>query len=392
MSAAGQAGQPDFASATRLGAATQQLVQMLRQPTQAAALSEAGWSALLATARSANLLGALAAQLQAATVAAPPRAQRHLDGALQLAARQRLSVQWEAQQLQAALGALGSLGVPVLLLKGAAYVMAAHQPPLGAGRMFGDIDVLVPRHALGDVESALMRAGWASAKTDAYDQRYYRQWMHEIPPMQHVHRNTVVDVHHTILPLSARNAPDPAQIIARARPLLDAHGMPALPALRVPAPEDLVVHSITHLVHEGELHNGLRDLHDVHAMLQRFGTEPGFWARLEACGAGNDLAGPLLLGLCLVQAVFESEVPAPLLARLQAQAAPRWRRRWLAGAYARALRPAFDEDTGAAEALARLAIYVRSHALRMPLPLLARHLSVKAWKGLMPQPRPAADG
>lgn len=366
-----------------LDPATRSLVHALRDPVVTAAMSEGAWSALLATARRTNLIGALAAQLQAAGVAAPPRAQQHLDGALQLAARQRLSVQWEAHRLQ---GALGELGILVVLLKGAAYVMAPHAPPLGAGRLFGDIDVLVPREALGEVESALMLDGWVSAKSDAYDQRYYREWMHEIPPMQHIRRNTVIDVHHTILPLTSRNAPDPAQIIARATPLA------ALPALRVPAPEDLVVHSITHLVHEGELHNGLRDLHDIHSMLQRFGQEPGFWGRLLASGAGNDLAGPLLLGLRLVQAVFESPVPAEVLATLQAQAAPRWRRRWLLPVYARALRPPTDEGAGAAEAIARLAIFVRAHALRMPMPLLLRHLSIKAWKGLMPQERPAADG
>lgn len=378
----------------RLDPATRQLVAALRHPAALthvlagaqADAPESVWSGLLATARNANLLGALAAGLHAAGMAAPPRAQRHLDGALQLAARQRLSVQWEAHQLQQALGALG---LPVVLLKGAAYVMAPHDPPLGAGRMFGDIDVLVPRNALGDVEAALMLQGWVSAKTDVYDQRYYRQWMHEIPPMQHVHRNTVIDVHHTILPLTSRNAPDPAQIIARALPL---PGELGLPALRVPAPEDLVVHSITHLVHEGELHNGLRDLHDIHAMLQRFGSEPNFWGRLLASGAGNDLAGPLLLGLRLVQAVFESPVPAEVLARLDAEAAPRWRRSWLPSVYAAALRPANEEGAGAREAAARFAIYLRSHALRMPLPLLARHLSIKAWKGLMPQERPAADG
>ena len=366
-----------------IDAVTRQLVAALCGPAALTGASEGSWSGLLGAARKANLIGALAARLHAAGVVAPPRAQRHLAGALQLAARQRLSVQWEAQQLQ---NALGALGVPVVLLKGAAYVMAPHEPPLGEGRMFGDIDVLVPREALGEVESALMLAGWVSAKADAYDQRYYRQWMHEIPPMQHIHRNTVIDVHHTILPLTSRNAPDPAQIIARARPLSD------LPALRVPAPEDLLVHSITHLVHEGELHNGLRDLHDIHSMLQRFSSEPGFWGRLLASGAGNDLAGPLLLGLRLTQAVFESPVPAEVLAALDAEAGPRWRRKWLPGIYARALRPANDESAGAAEAAARFVIYLRSHALRMPLPLLLQHLSVKAWKGLRPQARRAADG
>jgi len=366
-----------------LGNAAAQLVAAMRQPETARALNELQWSQLVATARACNLLGPLAARLEALQVAATAPAARHLAGALQLSARQRLSVQWEAHALQSA---LGDLGVPVVLLKGAAYVMAPAEQGLGQGRLFGDIDVLVPREALGEVESALMLAGWVSAKADAYDQRYYRQWMHEIPPMQHIHRNTVIDVHHTILPLTSRNAPDPAQIIARARPLSD------LPALRVPAPEDLLVHSITHLVHEGELHNGLRDLHDIHSMLQRFSSEPGFWGRLLASGAGNDLAGPLLLGLRLTQAVFESPVPAEVLAALDAEAGPRWRRKWLPGVYARALRPANDESAGAAEAAARFVIYLRSHALRMPLPLLLQHLSVKAWKSLRPQARPAADG
>ena len=366
-----------------LGGAALQLVAALRRPEALAALNEAQWSRLVGTARACNLLGALAARLQATQVAAPTAAARHLAGALQLSARQHLSVQWEAHTLQAA---LGGLGVPVVLLKGAAYVMAPVGHALGHGRLFGDIDVLVPRTALGEVESALMLDGWVSAKSDAYDQRYYRQWMHEIPPMQHIRRNTVIDVHHTILPLTARNAPDPARIIARATAL------PGLPAVRVPAPEDLVVHSITHLVHEGELHNGLRDLYDIHSMLQRFGPTPGFWGRLLDSGAGNDLAGPLLLGLRLAQAVFESEVPAEVLATLVAQAAPRWRRRWLLPVYARALRPPTDEGAGMAEAAARLTIFVRSHALRMPMPLLLRHLSVKAWKGLLPQERPAADG
>jgi len=366
-----------------LGKAATQLVMALRQPEKLGALNEGQWSRLVATARACNLLGPLAARLQATETAAPSAAARHLAGALQLSARQRLSVQWEAHTLQAA---LGGLGVPVVLLKGAAYVMAPAEQALGHGRLFGDIDVLVPRAALGDVESALMLDGWITAKADAYDQRYYREWMHEIPPMQHIHRNTVIDVHHTILPLTSRNAPDPAQIIARATPL------PELPALHVPAPEDLLVHSITHLVHEGELHNGLRDLHDIHTMLQRFANEPGFWGRLLASGAGNDLAGPLLLGLRLAQAVFESAVPAEVLAALDAEAAPRWRRPWLLATYARALRPPTDEEAGAAEAAARLAIFVRSHALRMPMPLLLRHLSIKAWKGLLPQERPAADG
>ena len=357
---------------TSLGPAVDGLVDVLRTPTRAQALPEVQWSTLLATARATNLIGTLAAKLDAAGVRAPGRAERHLAGARQLALRQRLSVRWEAHGLQAA---LGGLGIPVVLLKGAAYVLSPHA--LGAGRMFGDIDILVPRQALGDVESALMLDGWVSAKADAYDQRYYREWMHELPPMSHIRRGTVIDIHYTILPLTARNAPDPARIIARAQPV------PELPALCVPTPEDLLIHSVTHLVHEGELHNGLRDLHDIDSLLRTFGPTPGFWSSLVAQATGNDLAGPLALGLRLAQSVFNSPLSSEAMDVLTAAAGPTWRRPWLPALYGQALRPHTAGDTNPRAATARFLIYVRAHALRMPAHLLARHLSIKAWKGLV---------
>ena len=357
-------------------AATRALLQTLRDPTAAclggAGLSGAAWTALVATARSAHLLGTLAERLHEAGVAAPPAVARHLDGARRLAARQRLSVQWEAHALQAALGALG---VPVVLLKGAAYVMSPLG--LGAGRMFGDVDILVPRAALGDVESALMLAGFVSAKSDDYDQRYYRQWMHEIPPMAHLHRGTVLDVHHTILPLTSRHAPDPLAIVARATPL------PELPALHVPAIEDLVIHSLVHLVHEGELAHGLRDLWDIDAMVRAHGRVPGFWDRLTDHAGGNDLAGPVAFGLQVAQRVLATPVPAPVQAALNGRGGTGWAGKGLVRHYLRAL--AVGPEGGAPgwrATWSRQRIYLRAHALRMPPALLVRHLAVKAWRGV----------
>jgi hypothetical protein len=274
------------------------LIAALRDPRPAVALDGAGWTDLLGQARDANLLGALAARCADLGMQTPPAVARHLLGATQVAERQRLSVAWEAHQLQRS---LAPLGIPVLLLKGAAYVMS----PLGLarGRTFGDIDILVPAASLGDVESQLMLTGWVSAKTDTYDQRYYRQWMHELPPMTHLRRGTVLDVHHTILPKTSRYAPDPQRLIARATPLRE------LPALHVPAPEDLLAHSLTHLMHEGELHNGLRDLHDVDEMARRFGADPSFWPRFAQTVRDNDLARPVGLGLYLARLVFDAPMP-----------------------------------------------------------------------------------
>ena len=349
------------------------LAAVLTDPTCAARWTQAEWSALLANARQANLLGALSVRLQATGVPAPVSAQRHLAGAQQLSERQHRSVRWEAQQLQ---NALEPLHIPVVLLKGAAYVMSEHG--IGKGRLFGDIDLLVPRDAIGDVESQLMLNGWVSAKTSAYDQRYYRQWMHEIPPMSHIRRATVVDVHHTILPLTARHHPDPAAIIARALPLADS----ALSALRVPTPQDLVIHSITHLVHEGELGNGLRDLYDIDCMLRQFGPVPGFWEALQRDAIGNDLAYPVALGLRLAQRVWGTAVPSALMAALQR--AGKVPSTLLMATYDRALAPAPGSAPDVGVALSRWLLYVRSHALRMPLRLIIPHLVRKAWKQRFP--------
>ena len=93
----------------------------------------------------------------------------------------------------------------VVLLKGAAYI--ALGLPLAEGRRIADIDILTEKQNLRAAERELIFYGWAKTKTDDYDQRYYREWMHEIPPLQHRQRGTVVDVHHNILPPILKRAP-----------------------------------------------------------------------------------------------------------------------------------------------------------------------------------------
>ena len=119
--------------------ARQQLVNVLRDPNTAQNLEEAQWSSLIATARSANLLGALAQTLQNAAVHACRTAQRHLNGATQLSVRQHQSVVWELHQLQAA---LGQLSIPVVLLKGGNVIEVRGRIPSACGtqmKMFSSL-------------------------------------------------------------------------------------------------------------------------------------------------------------------------------------------------------------------------------------------------------------
>lgn len=340
------------------------LIALLSGNETPAALGPREWTHTLSVARSANLLGSLAAKVRESGSSAGCGADRHLDGALQLSLRQQRSVRWEAQCLS---DALRTLGVPVVLLKGAAYVMGNH--PNAHGRLFGDIDLLVASKYIGDVEVRLMVAGWNSGKLDPYDQRYYRQWMHEIPPLVHIKRGTVLDVHHTILPPTAGHATQPDEIIARSSPL------PDLPGLHVPCVEDLVIHSLTHLVHEGEVDHCLRDLYDIHVLVTRYGGDPAFWGRLVHHTMNHDLAGPVALGLRLASLFFATPMPASIAAELAIER----HGKWLAPIYDRALHLTPDHTTTIACELAKLALYVRSHALRMPPGMLVRHLARKAW-------------
>jgi hypothetical protein len=207
--------------------------------------------------------------------------------------------------------------------------------------------------------------------------------MHELPPMMSVKRGTILDIHHTILPLTARNSPDPAQIIARAQ------AVPGFGCIATPCPEDLVVHSIVHLTHEGELHNGLRDLADIDGLIADFAQRDGFWDRLVSVAAGNDLAQPIWLGLMLVREFFDTPVPKAVLDALGGPQETHRLPSWLAALYLRAL-PSYAEQTNSVgAAMARSGIYIRAHWLRMPFPLLAQHLSRKAWRSLVNQDSPA---
>lgn len=345
-------------------------------------LSPGTWSEIVAAARATNLLGTLGERMAASATRTGCNADRHLDGARQLSERQRRSVCWEAHCIDRA---LARLGIPVVLLKGTAYVLGGH--PNAIGRLFGDVDILVPAESLGAVEIALMVAGWTPLNSKSeYDQRYYRTWMHELPPMIHPRRGSIIDVHHTILPPTARLKPSPQRIIERSAPV------PGFASLRVPCPEDLIVHSVTHLVHEGELGNGLRDLHDIRSLLVSGSGTPGFWDRLTEIAREHGLEAPVALGLGLVRRHMRVPLPADLPSRLPlGDGAPL--QRTLMSLYDHALSPPAFRNHARIGKLADLALYVRAHWLRMPPRLLALHLARKAFYRSVPRqaedlPRP----
>jgi len=265
---------------------------------------------------------------------------------------------------------LRPLAVAVVLLKGAAYLLAGL--PAALGRTFSDVDVLVPRDRLADVEAALMLAGWATTKSSEYDQLYYRRWMHELPPLQHIRRQTVLDVHHAILPDTARLRPPSSKLFDAACAL------PGHEGIFVLAPADLVLHSMAHLFHNEEWSHGLRDLSDLDLLLRHFGAAPSFWQQLDARAVELDLARPLYYGLHQTSSILGTPVPSSALASARRFAPPWPLRPLMRELWSHSLRTPHASAAGPLTAVAQFALYLRAHWLRMPPTLLARHLATKA--------------
>ena len=95
----------------------------------------------------------------------PPKVAELLAGHRADAGRARTAALWEAEMARRA---LAPLGMPVVLLKGTAFIAAGLDA--GIGRSIGDLDILVPRARIEEAEAALLAAGWEWVKDEAsYD-------------------------------------------------------------------------------------------------------------------------------------------------------------------------------------------------------------------------------
>jgi hypothetical protein len=344
------------------------LVLALRNPHSLAGWSLPQWETLVRQARSAKLLSRLALLLgDEALAVVPPAPRAHLQAARVVARAHDEAVRREVGCVRQALARTGAV---MVLLKGAAYLVAGL--PAARGRVFSDVDILVTGAALAEVEAALMLHGWATTHHDAYDQRYYRTWMHELPPLRHVSRQTVLDVHHALLPPTARLKPDTQKLLDASRPVAGD------PRLRLLAPADMVLHSATHLFLNEELGSGLRDLADLDSLLRHFGREPGFWRDLAQRARELHLARPLFYALRYTKRVLGTPIDPGALAAADGARPPASLQRLMDALFLRALQPQHASAADRFTPLALGALYLRAHWLRMPPVMLARHLAVKA--------------
>ena len=125
-------------------------------------------------------------------------------------------------------------------------------------------------------------------------------------PLDILHRGSVLDVHHTILPPTAKLKPDAKKLFEATQEI-----SPGIWAL---APADMVIHSATHLFHEGEFEHGLRDLLDLDRLLRYFGeTDDQFWSHLLPRAEELNLQRPLYYALRYVRYFFHTPIPSSVL-------------------------------------------------------------------------------
>lgn len=341
----------------------------IRTPESVPALPPRELDMLLRVARRAGVLGRLAARLDDSGDLAklPAAAADQLTGRLVMAESRVRLANWELDRIAWAMA--DDTETPLVLMKGCTYVLLGL--PNAPGRVFADVDLLTVEDRLEYVEATLNRAGWLSQPLKPYDQNYYRKWTHELPPLTHPEREVEIDLHHNVLPRTARLKPDGVRLLERSRALSGTR-------YRVLSEEDIVLHAMTHLMFDSDLADKLRDLVDVADLLDHFSAaSDGFWDILIERATELDLERPAFYSLRYCQRFLGTELPGPVLDAL-ARWSPVAPVRALMDALAeRALFPLHPDRPSRWARLSRLLLYMRSHWIRMPPWLLTYHLTVK---------------
>jgi hypothetical protein len=346
------------------------LLAAIAEPGRLRALDATGWEALLSCARRNGVLAYLGSRTEVTAVLPhlPESARGALISAQLSAARIGQLALWELDRVGRV---LQPAGIPMLALKGVAYLL--RRLPHATTRRMSDIDVMVRKESLADAEQALRAGGWTFANVDPYDQKYYRTWSHELPPLHFPGRTLSVDVHHTICPPLSRLRPDPEAFWAASETCDDS-------GVRVMCQVDTVLHAAVHLFFDSDFDGRFRDLVDLHELLLAFGGDDDFWHGLIDRAGTQGVGRPVYLALETLVRVLGT--PVPVQARRQAAKfkPPFPIDHWMTRVLDTVLRPTDPEPWPPPHGVLLWLLYARSHWLRLPPHLLLPHLLRKSFR------------
>lgn len=266
-----------------------------------------------------------------------------------------------------------TLNRKLIVLKGAGYVVSGSSA--ATGRIFSDIDLLVLKSDIPKVERALHLFGFVSDTDSEYDQKYYREWAHEIPPLRHFQRGTVLDVHHNIVPLVSGRAPD-IEIFLKSTVKTE-YGVEVL------RPAAMFLHSAIHLFFSEEFTNGFRDLSDLSLLLDEIIYDDVELSYLFSLAENTGFENELFLAFRYLEKIFNKQISAHIYQCFK-QPLPTGIRLLLSDfIFGKVLAANHRLVDVKFRGLAQWLAFVRGHLLKMPFNILVKHTASKLWRSIV---------
>jgi hypothetical protein len=292
----------------------------------------------------------------------PAQTQRHFLNADVLVENHKKQVFFEASELKQELGAKQQY---LIFLKGAGYTLSGAQ--VGDARIYNDIDMLADKESIDAIEKTLCLFGWLSEELNEHDEKYYRKWAHEIPPLRHGRRGTIVDVHHNIVPIISGRHLDSDKFASNSVTTEDGYQILSFAAM--------TLHSLIHLFFNEDVKKGYRDLIDIHTLMT-YHSNNDYWQTLLSLAKETGFQLELFLACRYTEKILQTEIPEFVQNEIN-QFCP-WNIALLDFMYKKALKPNHPVCQPKFFSVAEFMILIRGHFQKMPLHILIYHLLTKA--------------
>lgn len=322
----------------------------------------ADWTSLVSEARQHALLGSIYFLLQDVNLLelVPTAVLSHLTTGFHYAEKQKITLLKELLELESV---FASVEFPCILVKGVGYRLAGL--PFSRGRVFSDIDLLIPHDNFPQALSLLTDAGYLESGMSDYDRRYYIEWSHQHPPLTHFLRGANIDLHHHIFPVSSTSG-------LAIKPMFDNAIRLSGSSFSVPSTPFLFVHAAVHLFYQEETHKLVKDLCDLkqlyEACMQTYNAE-------QLVSAANDMhaEAAVFYALDTLRWLFKLNIDAEILNNLAKHSSTyrRWQMQFL-------LKHLLNKTT--ISFFAHIAWFIRGHLLKMGVGTLIYHSMAKFWE------------
>jgi hypothetical protein len=266
-------------------------------------------SALHSLATRHGVLGTVLGGLHSASLRDPVLAAHSRTLLTQRPLIRKQAAMWDLER-DRLLRLLEARGLLPVTLKGAALRVSAYAD--SSQRNFGDVDLLLPESDIDRATSALVAAGY-----DLGDQSVVARYRRD-----HFHYRLTnpsgfqVELHWALLPPGAAMGLSPERLLGRSLTLQRS----GEPAIRIPSPEDMVLHLASQETEDW--FSTIRRLVDIDRVLR---AEAAFdWAYLRAAAAECRMGPVLGFALQLSRRLLSAPVPAGFVAGLRLSRAARF--------------------------------------------------------------------